>query len=88
MDDALAVASREMRWVTQETYWRALRQGRLGTFIGVYEQQPVSAEGWLTQLQLQCPADTADAERAFIQAWRLLRAGTSADHQLSVLGTH
>ncbi len=84
----MAVASREMRWVTQENYWRALRQGRLGTFIGVYEQQPVSAEGWLTQLQLQFPADTADAERAFIQARRILRDGTSADHQLSVLGTH
>lgn len=76
-----AVASREMRWVTQENYWRALRQGRLGTFIGVHEQQPVSAEGWLTQLQLQCPADTADAERAFIHARRILRDGTSADHQ-------
>lgn len=63
-------ASREMRWVTQENYWRALRQGRLATFIGVHAQQPVSAEGWLMQLQQQCPADTADAERSF-------RPGTS-----------
>ena len=74
-------AGREMRWVTQENYWRALRQGRLATFIGVHEQQPVSAEGWLMQLQQQCPADTADAERSFIQARHILREGSSADRQ-------
>ncbi len=74
-------ASREMRWVTQENYWRALRQGRLATFIGVHEQQPVSAEGWLMQLQLQCPPDTADAERSFVQARHILREGSSADRQ-------
>lgn len=73
--------SREMRWITQENYWRAMRHGRLGTFIGLVEQQPVGAEGWLAQLQGQCPADSADAERAFMQAWRILREGTSADRQ-------
>ncbi|WP_043196529.1 carboxylate-amine ligase [Pseudomonas putida] len=72
---------REMRWVTQENYWRAMRHGRLATFIGVHDQQPVSAEGWLTQLQVQCPADTADAERSFMQARRILHDGTSADRQ-------
>lgn len=76
-----AVASREMRWITHENYWRALRQGRLGTFIGVHDQQPVNAEGWLAQLQAQCPADTVDADRAFVHARRILRDGTSADHQ-------
>ncbi|PMZ88296.1 MULTISPECIES: carboxylate-amine ligase [unclassified Pseudomonas] len=77
--------SREMRWITQENYWRAMHHGRLGTFIGLVEQQPVSAEGWLAQLQGQCPADSADAERAFMQAWRILREGTSADRQRSWL---
>jgi carboxylate-amine ligase len=70
-----------MRWISQENYWRALRQGRLATFIGVHEQQPVSAEGWLMQLQLQCPPDTADAERSFVQARHILREGSSADRQ-------
>lgn len=76
-----AIASREMRWITHENYWRALREGRRGTFIGVHDQQAVSAEGWLTQLQMQCPPDTADADRAFMHARRILRDGTSADHQ-------
>ncbi|MFT0869013.1 carboxylate-amine ligase [Pseudomonas sp. CAM1A] len=78
-------ASREMRWITQENYWRALRHGRQGVFIGIEEQQPVSAEAWLAQLQVQCPADSADAERAFMGAWRILREGTSADHQRELL---
>lgn len=76
-----AIASREMRWITHENYWRALREGRRGTFIGVHDQQAVNAEGWLTQLQMQCPPDTADADRAFMHARRILRDGTSADHQ-------
>lgn len=76
-----AVVSREMRWITHENYWRALREGRRGTFIGVHDQQAVSAEGWLTQLQMQCPPDTADADRAFMHARRILRDGTSADQQ-------
>ncbi|MFB4394276.1 MULTISPECIES: carboxylate-amine ligase [unclassified Pseudomonas] len=75
------LAGPEMRWVTQENYWRALRHGRHATFIGIHEQQPVSAEAWLAQLQMQCPADTADAERAFTRARRILRDGTSADRQ-------
>ncbi|WP_205300373.1 carboxylate-amine ligase [Pantoea sp. Ap-967] len=74
-------ACREMRWVTQENYWRALRQGRLATFIGVEGQQPVSAEGWLAQLETKCPAETVDAERSFAQARRILCEGTSADRQ-------
>ncbi|MOA52967.1 hypothetical protein D3C78_1763500 [compost metagenome] len=41
----------------------------------------MSAEGWLTQLQVQCPADTADAERSFMRARRILHDGTSADRQ-------
>lgn len=76
-----AIASREMRWITHENYWRALREGRRATFIGVHDQQAVNAEGWLTQLQMQCPPDTADADRAFMHARRILRDGTSADHQ-------
>lgn len=74
-------ADPEMRWVTQENYWRAMREGRHATFIGIHEQQAVSAEGWLAQLQKQCPADTVDAERSFAQALRILREGTSADRQ-------
>ncbi|MNG78675.1 Carboxylate-amine ligase YbdK [compost metagenome] len=77
--------NREWRWVTQENYWRALRYGRHGTFIGVHEQQPVSAEGWLAQLQVQCPLDSIDAERSFTHAQRILRDGTSADRQLDSL---
>ncbi|WP_248920353.1 carboxylate-amine ligase [Pseudomonas entomophila] len=76
--------SREMRWITQENYWRAVRYGRRGTFIGAVVQQPVSAEGWLAQLQSCLPADSADAERSFMQARRILRDGTSADRQREV----
>ncbi|WP_434728450.1 carboxylate-amine ligase [Pseudomonas soli] len=79
-------ASREMRWITQENYWRAMRHGRLATFIGVHDQQPVNAEVWLTQLQTQCPADTADAERSFLHARRILRDGSSADRQRQAYG--
>lgn len=77
--------TREMRWITQENYWRAKRHGRHGQYIGVHEQAPVTAEGWLAQLQGRYPATTVDAERAFIQAQRILREGTSADHQLDCL---
>ncbi|UBM23244.1 carboxylate-amine ligase [Pseudomonas sp. p1(2021b)] len=77
--------TREMRWITQENYWRAKRHGRHGHYIGVHEQAPVTAEGWLAQLQGRYPATTVDAERAFIQAQRILREGTSADHQLDCL---
>ena len=74
--------NRELRWVAQENYWRAMRYGRQGQFIGTHEQQPVTAEGWLAQLQGQFPVDTADAERSFLHARRILREGTSADRQL------
>ncbi|MCO7514037.1 carboxylate-amine ligase [Pseudomonas guariconensis] len=82
---APAPLSREVRWITEENYWRAKRHGRHGQFIGVHDEQPVSAEGWLAQLQAQVPVDSADAERAFIQAQRILREGTSADQQLDCL---
>ncbi|MCG8295212.1 carboxylate-amine ligase [Pseudomonas entomophila] len=78
--DGMAV-SQELRWITQENYWRAARYGRRGTFIGAVDQQPVSAEGWLAQLQSWLPADSADAERSFMQARRILCDGTSADRQ-------
>lgn len=81
----LAACNREQRWITQENYWRAMRHGRQGEFIGLYEQQPVTAVGWLAQLQEQLPIDTADAERAFHHAHRLLRDGTHADQQLQCL---
>ncbi|MDF9617981.1 carboxylate-amine ligase [Pseudomonas entomophila] len=81
--DGMAI-SREVRWITQENYWRAARHGRRGTFIGAVDQQPVSAEGWLAQLQAWLPADSADAERSFMQARRILREGTSADRQRAV----
>ncbi|WP_264313311.1 carboxylate-amine ligase [Pseudomonas putida] len=74
--------NRALRWVAQENYWRAMRYGRQGQFIGTHEQQPVTAEGWLAQLQGQLPVDTADAERSFQHARRILREGTSADRQL------
>lgn len=77
--------NRESRWITQENYWRAKRHGRHGLFLGVHDQVPVTAEGWLAQLQAQCPADTADAQRAMLQAQRILREGTSADRQLACL---
>ncbi|MDF0732226.1 carboxylate-amine ligase [Pseudomonas entomophila] len=82
---ASALLSRELRWVIQENYWRALRHGRHATFIGLHDQQPVTAEGWLAQLQGAFPALTIDAERAFLQARRILEEGTSADHQLACL---
>ncbi|WP_449433021.1 carboxylate-amine ligase [Pseudomonas putida] len=77
--------SRELRWVTQENYWRAQRHGRHGEFIGVHDQLPVSAHAWLAQFQAQFPADTLDAERSFMHAERILREGTSADRQLACL---
>lgn len=80
-----AACNRELRWIAQENYWRAMRHGRQGEFIGLHEQQPVTAEGWLAQLQEQVPIDTADAERAFHHALCLLRDGTHADRQLQCL---
>ncbi|MEW9901865.1 carboxylate-amine ligase [Pseudomonas putida] len=77
--------NREVRWITQENYWRAKRHGRHGQFIGVHDQAPVTAEGWLAQLLAQFPADTLDAQRAVLQAQRILREGTSADRQLHCL---
>lgn len=77
--------NREVRWITQENYWRAKRHGRHGQFIGVHDQAPVTAEGWLAQLLAQFPADTQDAQRAVLQAQRILREGTSADRQLGCL---
>ena len=80
-----AACNRELRWITQENYWRAMRHGRRGEFVGLHEQQPVTAEGWLAQLLEQVPIDTVDAERAFQHAQRLLRDGTHADQQLRCL---
>ncbi|PYB73665.1 carboxylate-amine ligase [Pseudomonas sp. LB-090624] len=80
-----ADCNRELRWVAQENYWRAMRHGRHGQFIGTHEQQPVTAEGWLAQLQEQVPIDSADAERACQHARELLRNGTHADLQLQCL---
>lgn len=77
--------SRELRWVAQENYWRAMRHGRHGRFIGMHAQQPVTAEGWLAQLQEHAPLDSADAERAYWHAQQLLRNGTHADRQLHCL---
>jgi glutamate---cysteine ligase / carboxylate-amine ligase len=76
---------RELRWVAQENYWRALRHGRHAEFIGIDEQQPVTAEGWLAQLESQFPIDTVDAERSFMHARQILRDGNSADRQLACL---
>ncbi|WP_194790793.1 carboxylate-amine ligase [Pseudomonas sp. UFMG81] len=77
--------TRELRWITQENYWRACRYGRQGRFIGVDQQQPVNAEGWLAQLRAELPAATLDAERAFNHCARILREGTSAERQLATL---
>ena len=77
--------NRELRWVAQENYWRAMRQGRHGAFIGMHAQQPVTAQGWLAQLQEYVPIDTVDAERACQHAQHLLRDGTHADLQLRCL---
>lgn len=77
--------NRELRWIAQENYWRAMRYGRHGQFIGADAQQPVTAQGWLGQLQGQFPVDTVDAERAFQHAHGILREGTSADRQLHCL---
>ncbi|BBH45755.1 putative glutamate--cysteine ligase 2 [Pseudomonas sp. KU43P] len=76
--------NRELRWVTQENYWRACRYGRQGTFIGVRDEQPVSAAGWLAQLEALVPAVTVDAERSFRHAARIVSEGTSAERQLAV----
>ncbi|MCY1431393.1 hypothetical protein D9M71_473600 [compost metagenome] len=62
-----------------------MRHGRHGEFIGVHEQQPVTAGGWLAQLQEQLPIDTTDAERACHHAQHLLRDGAHADQQLQCL---
>jgi len=78
--------SKEIRWVTQENYWRAMRHGLHGLFIGVHDQSPTNAMGWLAQLQALYPADTVDAERAFAHAQRIVAEGTSADRQLQCLG--
>lgn len=75
---------RELRWITQENYWRAMRHGRFAEFIGLHDQQPVTAQGWLSQLQARHAVDTVDAERACQQAQLILQAGTSADHQRQV----
>ncbi|OFS73191.1 carboxylate--amine ligase [Pseudomonas sp. HMSC08G10] len=77
--------NREVRWITQENYWRAKRHGRHVQFIGVHDQAQVTAEGWLAQLLAQFPADTLDAQRAALEAQRILREGTSADRQLHCL---
>lgn len=77
--------NREWRWVTQENYWRAMRHGRFGEFIGLHEQQPVTAMGWLSQLQERFAIDTVDSERAYRHAQHILEQGTSADRQLAVL---
>ncbi|MFF5864327.1 carboxylate-amine ligase [Pseudomonas sp. NPDC012596] len=82
---AMAPFSRELRWVTQENYWRAMRYGRSATFIGIHAQQPVTALAWLAQMQACFPVDTVDAERSFEHARGILRAGTSADRQLGCL---
>jgi len=81
--DDLCPMSRELRWVTQENYWRACRHGRQGTFLGVHDEQPVDAAGWLAQLQALLPPDTVDAERSFRQAAQVLQEGTSAERQLA-----
>ncbi|HEN8800200.1 carboxylate-amine ligase [Pseudomonas sp. CM25] len=78
-----APPARELRWVAQENYWRAMRHGRHGSFIGQQQQQAVSSRGWLAQLHEAFPVDTADAERSLLHARRLLDAGTSADRQLA-----
>ena len=82
---APAPASRETHWIAQENYWRAMRYGRHGQFIGLEQQQAVSALVWLAQLRGQHPPDSVDAERAFMQAQRILTEGTSADRQLECL---
>ncbi|PVZ40933.1 carboxylate-amine ligase [Pseudomonas sp. CC120222-01a] len=75
--------SRELRWITQENYWRAMRHGRCGEFIGIHAQQPVTALAWLGQLQAQFAPDTVDAERSYRHARSILEQGTSADRQLA-----
>lgn len=77
--------NRELRWVTQENYWRAMRHGRFAEFIGLHDQQPVTALGWLSQLQTRWPTDTVDAERSYRHAQHILQQGTSADQQQAVL---
>ncbi|MBC3474358.1 carboxylate-amine ligase [Pseudomonas taiwanensis] len=73
----------EQRWIIQENYWRALRHGGNGMFIGAHDRQPVTAHGWLAQLQGLVPADTQDAEHAFGHAARILQDGSSAQRQLA-----
>jgi carboxylate-amine ligase len=80
-----APVSRELRWITQENYWRAMRHGRFAEFIGIHEQQAVTAPAWLGQMQAQFAPDTVDAERSYQHAWRILQQGTSADRQLQTL---
>ena len=80
--DGTRPMTRELRWVTQENYWRAYRYGRQGTFLGVHDEQAVNAAGWLAQLQALRPPVTVDAERSFRHAERILSEGTSAERQL------
>ncbi|MFJ4067238.1 carboxylate-amine ligase [Pseudomonas sp. NPDC089996] len=82
---AVSPLSRELRWITQENYWRAMRHGRFAEFIGTHEQQPVTALAWLSQLQAEFAPDTVDAERAYQHARHILQQGTSADRQLLTL---
>lgn len=77
-----APLSDEARWITQENYWRAMRHGLHGLFIGAEDELPTTALGWLAQLQAKYPADTLDAEHAFDHARRIIAEGTSADRQL------
>lgn len=71
----------ELRWVTQENYWRALRYGRDGQYLGVNGHQPVCASAWLMQAQAQFPVQTRDAEWAFQHAREILIEGSSANRQ-------
>ncbi|MBK5001873.1 carboxylate-amine ligase [Pseudomonas sp. S31] len=80
-----APLTEETRWITQENYWRAMRHGLHGLFIGVQAQLPTTALGWLAQLQAMYPVDTGDAEHAFSHARRIIAEGTSADRQLQCL---
>ena len=75
--------SREARWVLEENYWRALRYGRQGQFIGYRTQQQVDALAWLGQLRAQFGDESLDAERALRHAQRILLEGTSAERQLA-----
>ncbi|NNJ14849.1 carboxylate-amine ligase [Pseudomonas putida CSV86] len=69
-------------WREQENYWRAMRLGRRGQFIGE-DGSSLTAQQWLTETMDILQPGCAEARDAFSRAGAILLFGSSADHQLT-----